>query len=134
MIRACYHKKHNIVYSKLKGEVNSNDIFDLIETVYVHNINRPTIFILLDTVKANLTLKLDVDLQRYMDSINNKVPRFEKVLIARVVNDPQNVIASILFEELCNEKCENLGYKTFSTRAAAKSWLSKNQKKPSAIA
>jgi cobalamin biosynthesis Co2+ chelatase CbiK len=121
MINLSYNAEENIVYLERSGTIYLQDILEIIEQVDTSSKDLTSLF-LLDHVGDSTSAFDQNDYPVLLEEIRKIVPRFKEFRDALVVTTPSNTALSFLYEKLDSE-LPNCLFKTFSTLAAAKSWL-----------
>lgn len=121
MISLSYNAKENIVYPERSGTIYLQDLLEIIEQADASSKELSSLFVL-DHVGDSISAFDQKDYPILIEKIRKIVPRFKEFRDALVVSTPSNTALSILYERLDSE-LPNCHFKTFSTIAAAKSWL-----------
>ena len=122
MIDVSYNKEENIIYISRCGEITLEDMINHIKIIDEDFKHLKKLNIIEDT--RNSTSKYEItDLPKIIDELNKRMVNFKKVKTAMIVDLPSDTALSIYFEGI-SKNSEKFYYKTYSTLAAAKSWLS----------
>jgi hypothetical protein len=127
MIEFSFVDSENIIYVKRKGEIHTNDIFEIIDKINMHFPNKKHLYIFQDTTES--IMKYDIaDLESMILKFQEKLQNYSAVKIANLTHDPLETATALIFEEMAS-KISKLHHKTFSSEEYAKHWLQKGMVK-----
>jgi len=123
MIDFSFNEEENILHVKRIGEIHTQDILDVIDSVNNSFKNTKYLYILQDTTESSMKYNMN-DLNLMIEKFQEKLNNYNIVKIANYTTDPLETATALIFEEHAN-RISKLHHKTFSTIEYAKHWLQK---------
>ncbi|MDO9037958.1 MAG: hypothetical protein Q7U59_06390 [Lutibacter sp.] len=120
MIRTQFNPQTKILESKFEGNVTLAEVVNYIVATKENKTYPRKLKILTDSLDGNFDFSIE-DLEIIVEDNYKSLEKYELIIDAIIIDDPNNTVLSMLYLELA--KTNKYKFEIFATKSAALDWL-----------